>query len=722
MNNTNIGIRVNKVDNQEKTSGSAKYIADLNFDNMLYGKTIRSTKARAKIQAIHYPVLPKEYFIIDHNDVPGQNRVKFLVNDQPFLAEMMVNYIGEPIVLIVGPNRQKLKELANKITIEYQPLAAALTTAESLQCIGGAIFGKDNKFASYAYEKGDVSLAFKQAKNIETDEYTTGYQKHAYLENQGMIAVPEADDKVTVYGSMQCPYYIKRALEQALALPEEKVRIVQTTTGGAFGGKEDYPSILAGHAAIAAKKVGRPVAILYDGLEDMASTTRRHPAQITFQTALDESGKIIGMKIDVILDGGAYAGISDVVLQRSLFNITGVYHIQNLEVHGCVVATNTIPNGAFRGFGAPQAFFAMEMHMENLAKKLQKNPLDYKKLHMVKQGDSTATSGLFLDKVPLPEMLATIEKMSDYTPKYELYQKNGNHHGIGISLFLHGCGFTGSGERDIIKAKIKLRRQANSQQVEILAANVDMGQGLKTTFKKIVAAALAIPMTDIIFNNPDTDHVPDSGPTVASRSIMIVGKLLEDAARKLKARWLEKGTIEITQAYKQPERMHWDSEKSHGDAYPAYAWGINVVETTVDPLTLQVDVNGVWTVFDIGQAIDEQIIQGQIEGGVLQGLGYASMEVMTNDKSGKIIQDSLTNYTIPTMVDFGKVNHKLFTTYYKDGPFGAKGAGELTLIGAAPAYAAAVAQALKIHIDRLPVTPEYLLEVLQNENHFLYAK
>jgi CO/xanthine dehydrogenase Mo-binding subunit len=722
MNNTNIGIRVNKVDNQEKTSGSAKYIADLKFDNMLYGKTIRSTKARAKIQAIHYPVLPKEYFIIDHNDVPGQNRVKFLVNDQPFLAETMVNYIGEPILLIVGPNRQKLKELANKITIEYQPLAAALTYTESLQCTGGAIFGTDNKFASYAYEKGDVSLAFSQAKTIETDEYTTGYQKHAYLENQGMIAVPEADDKVTVYGSMQCPYYIKRALEQALALPEEKVRIVQTTTGGAFGGKEDYPSILAGHAAIAAKKVGRPVAILYDRLEDMASTTRRHPAQITFQTALDESGKIIGMKIDVILDGGAYAGISDVVLQRSLFNITGVYHIQNLEVHGCVVATNTIPNGAFRGFGAPQAFFAMEMHMEMLAKKLQKNPLDYKKLHIVKQGDTTATSGLFLDKVPLPEMLETIEKMSDYTKRYELYQKNRNHHGIGISLFLHGCGFTGSGERDIIKARIKLRRQANSKQVEILAANVDMGQGLKTTFKKIVAGALAIPMTDISFNNPDTDQVPDSGPTVASRSIMIVGKLLEDASRKLKARWQEKGAIEITQAYKQPERMHWDSEKSRGDAYPAYAWGINVVEATVDPLTLQVDVNGVWTVFDIGQAIDEQIIQGQIEGGVLQGLGYANMEVMTNDKSGKIMQDNLTSYTIPTMVDFGKVNHKLFTTYYNDGPFGAKGAGELTLIGAAPAYAAAVAQALKIHIDRLPVTPEYLLEVLQNENHFLYAK
>jgi len=712
MKDVDIGIPVTKVDNREKAGGFTKYIGDLRLEGMLYGKTLRSTRPRARIRSITIPELPAGYYIVDHKDVPGKNRVKFLVDDQPFLAEGIVNYIGEPILLIVGPDRQTIREIMRNITVDYEDIEPILTLDQAQACLGGPIYNDNNIFAEYSYAKGDVDEVFSRASQIICEEYTTGYQEHAYLENQGMIGVPD-QDKIAVYGSMQCPYYVKRALEQGLGLDESRVRVVQAALGGAFGGKEDFPSLIAGHAAVAAIKTGRPVAVLYERTEDMAVTTKRHPARITFSTAVDEQGFITGMKVDVKLDGGAYAGISDVVLQRIMFNITGVYNIAHLYVYGTVMATNTVPNGAFRGFGGPQAFFAMEMHMESLAKRIGVNSLEYKKRHMVRQGELTATGGTFVHEVKLPEMIAAAEEMSGYSEKYKNYKANPGKRpkGIGMSLFYHGCGFTGSGERDYIKAKVKLVKGSLSGKVEILTAGVDMGQGLKTTLKKIVAQTLGISLEDVLCDNADTDRVPDSGPTVASRSIMIVGKLLEEAALELKARWAEPGNIEVVKNYKHPERIKWDNKKLQGDAYPAYSWGLNVVEVEVDPLTFAVDVTGVWTVFDVGQPIDELIIQGQIEGGVLQGLGYAGMEVM-NSRNGKMLQSSLTDYIIPTSMDFGKIHSKLVYNHYEDGPFGAKGAGELTLIGAAPAYVSAVSNALGIHINRLPVTPEYLMEVL----------
>ncbi|WP_425058894.1 putative xanthine dehydrogenase subunit D [Sporomusa carbonis] len=706
----NISIPVNKVDSREKTGGYAKYIADLRMEGMLYAKTLRSTRPRARILSVTIPPLPQGYCIVDRNDVPGKNRVKFLLDDQPFFAEDTVNYVGEPILLVVGPERQTIKEIMQGISVAYQDIEPVLELDQAEECPGGPIYGENNCFVEYAYAKGEPEAVFPAAADIIEEEYRTGYQEHAYLEPQGMIGVPEAG-KVSVYGSMQCPYYVKNALIQGLGWDESRVRVVQVTVGGAFGGKEDYPSLIAGHAAFAAVKTGRPVAIVYERTEDMPFTTKRHPSVIKFKTALDRDGRIMAMDVSITLDGGAYAGISGVVLQRAMFNITGVYNIPSLRVNGKVLATNTVPNGAFRGFGAPQAFFALEMHMESLAKKLGIPSLAYKQRHMVKQGDLTATGGKFVHEVKLPEMIAIADEMSGYTAKTGSYPANREKpKGIGMSLFLHGCGFTGSGERDYIKAEVKLVRDGLSGKVAILTANVDMGQGLKTTLQKIVAKVLDLPLDSVVCENPDTDKVPDSGPTVASRSIMIVGKLLEEAALELKERWAEPGTVEVLKKYRHPARIKWDNATFQGDAYPAYSWGVNVVEVEVDPLTFEVDVTGVWTVFDVGVPIDEQIIRGQIEGGVLQGLGYAGMEVM-NSKDGRVRQTSLTDYIIPTAMDFCTIQTKLVYNPYDEGPFGAKGAGELTLIGAAPAYAAAVANALGIHISHIPITPEYLMEV-----------
>jgi CO/xanthine dehydrogenase Mo-binding subunit len=714
MNPFNISQSVNKVDNQEKLGGFAKYIGDIVMEGMLYARTLRSTRVRAKILTIEIPFLPVGYYIVDKNDVPGKNRVKYLIDDQPFFAEDIVNYIGEPILLVVGPDRQIIKKIMDDITVVYQDIDPVLVLEESEKCQGGAIFGENNCFATYGFSKGNPEETFHTVAETILEEYKTGYQEHAYLETQGMIGVVE-EGKVSVYGSMQCPYYVKNALKEGIGWDESRIRIVQVTVGGAFGGKEDYPSIIAGHVAFAAIKTGCPVSIVYERAEDMSATTKRHPSIIKFKTGVDQEGNISAMAVDIILDGGAYAGLSAVVLQRTMFNITGVYNIPNLSVNGKVMATNTVPNGAFRGFGAPQACFALEMHMESLAHKCGIESLEYKQRHMVKQGDPTSTGGLFVHEVKLPEMIAMVDEMSGYADKNKNYKTNREKElkGIGISLFLHGCGFTGSGERDHIKAEVQLKRDGATGKVEILVANVDMGQGLKTTLKKIVAVTLGLPLENIICVDPDTDRVPDSGPTVASRTIMIVGKLLEEAALELKERWFYEGDIQVVKKYKHPSRIQWDDKKFYGDAYPAYSWGVNVVEVEIDPITLAVDVMGIWTVFDVGVAIDARIVQGQIEGGVLQGLGYGGMEVMERH-NGRIKQGNLTDYIIPTSMDFSKVHTKLVNNPYENGPFGAKGAGELTLVGAAPAYAAAVSKALGAQITRIPITPEYLMELIDN--------
>jgi CO/xanthine dehydrogenase Mo-binding subunit len=309
-------------------------------------------------------------------------------------------------------------------------------------------------------------------------------------------------------------------------------------------------------------------------------------------------------------------------------------------------------------------------------------------------------------------MIEEIFKMSGYKEKKENFieeRKCGRLKGIGLSLFFHGGGFTGSGERDLIKARAKLAKNPDGT-VEILIANVEMGQGTQTVLRKIVSEAMDIPMERIIYKNPDTDRVPDSGPTVASRTTVIIGRLLKDAAEELKARWDEKEAFEVETIYKYPEEYIWDGDNFKGDAYTSYSWGANVVEVEIDPVTFESNINGAWAVFDIGKAIDERIVKGQMDGGILQGLGFANLEVVQNE-GGRFMQRTASDCIIPTSMDAPPIETKLVCEPYSGGPYGAKGLGELTLVGAPAAYALAVEDALLISINKIPVTPEYLMEV-----------
>lgn len=703
---------VNRIDVEDKIKGTTKYLADMEFKDALYAKTLRSTKARANIVNIEIPEMPEGYFVVDKNDIPGRNGVKIITFEMPFFAEDTVNYIGEPILLIAGPEKEVVEDIVSEIKVTYEELKGVFTIDESESC-KEIIYGKDNCLMDYKYDKGNIDGIKDKVSYVFEKEYKTGYQEHIYLETQGVVGSFE-DGRVKVIGSIQCPYYVKDAVVEALGFDYDQVQIVQSNTGGGFGGKEEYPSLIAGQVAVAALKTKKTVKLIFDRDEDIQCTTKRHPSQTKIKTYLDKNYKILGMEVDIKLDGGAYLGISNIVLQRCIFAAIGVYNVHNIKVRGRVFATNNVLTGAYRGFGAPQSFFALEMNMEYIAKQININPLELKRRNLLKKGDFSSTGGVFREDILLPEIIETVDKMSDYSKKYKEYKKEKSFKGIGMSIFFHGGGFTGNGERDIIKAKVKLKKYADNK-VEILISNVEMGQGVTTGLRKIVAHALEIPLENIIYTNPDTDRVPNSGPTVASRTTMIVGKLLQNAAVEMKKNWKDNEELEIMETYKHPEGFNWDAENFVGDAYNTYSWGANVVEVEVNPITYEVDVKGVWTAYDIGNAIDEKIIEGQIEGGVAQGLGFAGMEVMVS-KEGRLIQKTNTDYVIPTAKDFPKIHSKLVNNPYAYGPFGAKSAGELTLIGAASAYAIAVENAINGLLTEIPVTPETIMEVMQNDS------
>ncbi|MDZ7795275.1 MAG: xanthine dehydrogenase family protein molybdopterin-binding subunit [Spirochaetia bacterium] len=708
-----ISTPVERVDARAKTDGTARYLADMTFEGMLYAKAVRSERARAKIINVEVPRLPKGYYYIDASDIPseGKNKIEIIKDDWPVFADREVRFIGDTIALIVGPDRGELNRLCREVKVEYEDLSPALTLDEAEELKGGPIHGHDNAFADYHLKKGEPEEAFKRADRIIEDVVSTGYQEHIYMEPQAVVVQPQKGGKLNVYFSGQCPFYVRHAVAATLGVEEGEVRVQQAVTGGAFGGKEHYPDVVSTSLAVAAHKTGRPVGYFFDRVEDISYTVKRHPSRTSFRTALDERGNVLAMDIDLKLNAGAYESCSMVVLQRSIFSVNSVYDIPNVKVRGRAFATNNVPSDAFRGFGAPQGLYAMEVHMSHLARALGLSELDFKRRYLLKKGGVTISNGHVHEEVKLPEMIERIDRMSGYRRKIEEF-KPGGWRGIGFSMVNHGSGFTGSGEQDIIRAVVKIKKRADGY-VELFASNVEMGQGPLTTFPKIAAAVLGIPVDKVIYNNPDTDLVPDSGPTVASRTIAIVGYLVQEAAKKLKARWNESGEPVVEQHYAPPSYLRWDQEKLEGDAYPSYGWGIKVIEVEVDPLTYEVETKGIWAVHDVGVAIDEQVVEGQVDGGIIQGLGWGSLEKL-EVKDGRFLQRTMADYTIPTSMDFPKIESALVDNPYEYGPFGAKGAGELVFEGAAEAFTSAVQMAIDRDMQRIPVTPEYIMEVYEN--------
>lgn len=414
INLKDISTSVPKKDHKGKVSGQIAYISDVKVENMVYGVLVRSPIAYGKIISIQLPNLPEGYEVVGAEHIPGPNYVKIIQEDQPIFANVWVNYIGEPILMLVGESLDILYGLLDRIKIEFEEYPAIYTLDEAIkQKLAPGV-----NMASYEFGESleTISAIEQGAHQIIEEEYDTGYQEHVYLEPQGMLAVYK-DDEIVVQGSMQCLYYIKNALQSALACGDDDVRVVQSPTGGGFGGKEEFPSMMACHVAVAANAVKKSVMLVFDRSEDMVVTTKRHPAKLNYRTAIDKDGNILCMRVEIFLDSGANVGLSSVVLQRALLNSAGVYNIPHFHAKGYVLKTHTVPNGAFRGFGAPQSFAGIESHIGHLSKLSNIEPLEYKRKYLVKQGDPTITKGQFRDPILMEEMIEDLLNASQYKKK-----------------------------------------------------------------------------------------------------------------------------------------------------------------------------------------------------------------------------------------------------------------------------------------------------------------
>ncbi len=732
-----VGTAVFRKEGIDKLLGRARYVDDLEREGMWHGATVRSTIPRGRIRSIHFdPSIDwTQFTVVTAFDIPGRNHIHLIFDDQPCLADEQVNHCDEAILLLAHPSRQKLREAAAAIRIDYEPLPPVFTIEES-ERQDPIIWGEDNILKSFLLEKGNVDSVWGSAAHIVEGEYGTGAQEHLYIENNGAIAEYSAETGITVWGSLQCPFYVHKSLMAVFNLPDDKVRVIQTETGGAFGGKEDYPSTLCAHAALLAMKSGHPVKMVYDRMEDLAATTKRHPSRVRHRTAVDAHGKLLAMDIDLATDGGAYCTLSSTVLSRATLHSPGPYVCPNVRVRSRAWATNTVPYGAFRGFGAPQAIFAIERHMDEIAVAIGLDPIDLRRRNFLHDGDTTATEQVMRDPVILDKLLDRALAESDYHARRARFAEENQtspvKRGLGIAAFFHGSGFTGSGERYLNSlAGVDVTPEGK---VRVLVSNTEFGQGTDTILTQIAAEAMGVDYSDVVMAPRDTGIIPNSGPTVASRTSMVVGRLIERAAAQLiemlrKYSSLpedftrdefftacehyrsEHGQVVSLCRYEAPPNIYWDDQTYHGEAYPAFAWSVQVAQVAVDTVTYSAEVEEFWSVQEVGRVLHPVLAGGQIEGGIAQGIGYALYEKVIW-QNGHMANNQMTNYIMPTAEDVPPIHIYFEEIPFAHGAFGAKGIGELPHDGPAPAILNAIRAATGVGFNAIPLLPEDLFAKL----------
>ena len=732
-----VGTSVPRKEGVDKLRGTVRYIDDIQREGMWHGATVRSAVPRGLIRSIGFdPTLDwSEFTVVSAADIPGENHIQMIVADQPCLADGKVNHCEEAVLLIAHPDKHKVREAVNAVHIEYELLPPVFTIEES-EKQQPVIWGADNCFKSFLLEKGDVDSVWALAAHIVKGEYCTGAQEHLYIENNGVIAEYSVEDGVTVWGSLQCPFYVHKSLLAVFHLPPEKVRVIQTETGGAFGGKEDYPSVIASHAALLAMKCGHPVKVVYDRIEDLAATTKRHPSRVRHRTAVDASGKLLAMDIDIATDGGAYSTLSSTVLSRATLHSPGPYVCPNVRVRSHAWATNTVPYGAFRGFGAPQTVFAVERHMDEIAAAIKMDPIELRRRNFIHLGETTATEQRMREPVILDKLLDRALDESDYYNKRRQFVKDSAtsviKRGMGIAAFYHGSGFTGSGERHLDSlAGIDVTTEGR---VRVLVSSTEFGQGTNTVLTQVAAETLGVNYDDVFMAPPDTGVVPNSGPTVASRTAMVIGRLIERASLQLLSMLREQaglpeqfspqqffaacdqlreknGEVVSLCRYEAPPGIFWDDQKYRGEAYPAYAWSVQVAQVAVDTVTYSAEVEEFWSVQEAGRVIHPVLATGQIEGGIAQGIGYALYEKVVL-QNGRMANNQMTNYIMPTAEDVPPIHVFWEELPFEHGGFGAKGIGELPHDGPAPAILNAIRDAIGVSFTSIPLLPEDLFAKL----------
>ena len=762
-----VGKPLPRKDAKVKVTGEAQYIYDLSFSDEKYLFVVRSPYAHAKITNItidDHKIEQIDAIIATAKDIPGKNVIHVILDDWPLLAEKIVYHVGQPVAIAIGNNLKDAKEAASAINVEYEELPAIFDPVEAKDHPSIHIFGEDNVCSYWQQKNGDIEKGFAEADIIVEGEYRTPAQEHAYIEPQGCIAVPLGHDEMTVYGSLQCPFYVQKAVSDILGYPWSKVTIIQTTTGGAFGGKEDQPNQIASLAALGAYLTKKPVKFLLSREEDIETTSKRHPAVIKIKTGAKKDGKLVAVKVDLYLNTGAFATLASAVLYRGALHAVGPYNCENVDVQTYAVTTNLVPFGAFRGFGAPQVLFACEEQMDRIAAELNLDPSEFRARNLLHKGDTTSFGQLVDHSVGMQETLNRAKEESDWKSKWKQSpdfrhvieeSRKGNYlwKGIGISTIFYGVGL-GSAGKHMSKTGAYVQLEPDGSAI-FAVGTTEMGQGMMTVLAQIVAEELGLDYEKVRMTPVDTSRVPDSGPTVASRSTTFSGRALQNACSKIRKIMFEiiannfevnasdlmlkdnfviaeniNKRISVEDAIKlvyqergQVAAAGWDiapqtdydNEKGQGKAYATYAWCTNIVEVEVDAQTGTVLVEEIWAAHDVGKAINPQTLEGQIEGGSLQGMGLGRYEEIVWTPEGQIWSNNLGTFLIPTTKDSPKIHSIIVEDPWNEGPFGAKGMGEQPLMGIAPALTNAIYNAIGVRINEIPATPERVWKAIQKK-------
>lgn len=756
-----VGKSVPRVDALDKVTGRARFVSDLDFADQLVAKVMMSPHPHARILSIdtgQAKQVPGVKAVITARDIPGENAVPVIKKDMPLLTDDAVLYYGQPVAAVAAETAQAAEEALKKIKVEYKVLPAVLSVEEAISD-GATQINDEAEGNIHSYHKickGNVDEGFAAADVIIEHIYRTPYQEHAYLETQGMLAVPDHEGSMTVYGSMQCPFYVREGVAHVLGISLNQVRVVQCVTGGGFGGKEDVPSLVAGIAAVLAKKSNRPVKFILTREEDIIMMSKRHPGLIYYKTGATKDGKLTAIEVTYYLNGGGYSTLSPVVMWRGAVHAAGPYKCANVKVDAKAVATNLVPCGAYRGFGTPQVLFAHESQMDVLAEKLGMSPVDIRKVNALELGDETSTGQQLKHSFGLKKTLNEALKKSSWDMKRKEYEKDSGtvRRGIGLSTVFYGMGL-GAGGAHMARAGAFVQVHQDAT-INIAVGTTEMGQGMRTVLSQIAAEEFGVEVTDVHMLQVDTSRVPDSGPTVASRSTTLSGNAIRDGCKKIKqmlapvaAEMLNCKTVDVgfnsgrvyahdlssdgvsfaeLIATASHEKVHmaaqgwaiapytsFDPDTGQGWAYFTYASATNIAEVQVDLATCVVTVLRITAAHELGRAINPQQVEGQIQGGTLQGMGYGlSEEILHQD--GVMINPDFSTYIIPTSMDAPVIDPIIVEEPFPDGPFGAKGFGELPLMGVAPAVANAVTHAIGARSFEIPLTPERLFELLKQNN------
>lgn len=737
-----VGAAVSRVDAVDKVTGAARFLADLRLPGMWDAAVATPPVAHGRILSLALPSVARgEGIVLDARGIPGLNQIGISVRDQPLMVFDTVRSMGDRLAIAAAPSRRAARDLAARVSCEIEPLPVVEDVAASLAPGAVAVHPAGNVIAELRVRRGDVAAAFAAADIVIEGVYRTGHQEHAYLEPQGAVAVPSPDGML-VYSTCQCPFYVRRGVADVLGYPLARVRVVQTCTGGGFGGKEDYPSEVAACAAVLAHAAGRPVRLVYDRDEDFRWSTKRHRTVITHRLAADAGGKILAMQVEAIYDAGAYAGLSVIVAERGNSSACGPYEMDAVEVRTIVAYTNNLFGGAFRGFGAPQVTFATERQIDELARRVGRDPADVRAMNLWRRGSTTASGEVLTGPVAARQTLREALRRSGYRRRGGREASGSVRRGVGIATSYYGNNLHKGGERlDRSHARVTINADGS---VNVWVGLTEMGQGLLTSVALIAAEELGAPMDRVRVAHVDTDAVQDSGPTVASRGTIMSGMPVRRAAAVLRHRMLRlacgrfarrglclragrlvdpatdeevlswdelvaachAARVEMTATgFYHPPARPYDPSTGQGRPYATNSYTTHVAEVEVDTDTGVVRLLRVTAVHDVGRTIFPEGLRGQIEGGIVQGAGLALWEELKT-RQGVLLAPGFTDYAIPGIADVPEIRWATVEHPWKGGPFGAKGIGEPSLIGVPAAIANAASRALGIPIHEIPLTPE----------------